>query len=94
MKTNSIPAMIMLAAGLIACIAGIRAHMDVTDFMIMLLIVLFIFYFLGCIVKIVLDKYFVEKQDEETTDGEEPQEGEENASEADEKETASDEDGE
>lgn len=95
MKTNSTPALIMLLAGSVACIAGIRAHMDVADFMKMLLIVLIVFYFLGCIVKIILDKYFAEKKDEETTDGEVPQEeGEEDedASETADEETASGED--
>ena len=44
MKTNAIPAIIMLLAGLVASLAGIGAHMDVTDFMKMLLVVLVIFY--------------------------------------------------
>ena len=60
MKTKSIPAMIMLLAGFVACIAGIRAHMDLAGFMKMLLIVLVVFYFLGSVVKIVLDKNFAE----------------------------------
>jgi hypothetical protein len=36
----------------------------------MLLVVLLIFYILGCIVKVILDKNFKEMQKEETTDGE------------------------
>lgn len=71
MKTNAIPAIIMLLAGLVASVAGIGAHMDVTDFMKMLLAVLVIFYVIGWGAKIVIDKFFAETQEEETTDGEE-----------------------
>ena len=77
MKTKSVPAIIMLSAGFIACIAGMYAHMEVAGFMKMLLIVLIVFYILGCIVKVILDKNFAEMQDEETTDGEEVQSDEE-----------------
>ena len=87
MKTKSVPAIVMLLAGFIACIAGIRTHMDTAGFMRMLLVVLVVFYLLGCIVKMILDKNFAETQDQETTDGEEPQEDAE-ASESDEEESA------
>lgn len=69
MKTKTIPALIMLLAGFIACLAGIRAHMEAAAFMKMLFIVLLIFYILGCIVKAIIDKNFEEMQKEETTDG-------------------------
>lgn len=89
MKTKSIPAIIMLLAGLVACIAGMAAHMEVSDFMKMLLIVLILFYVLGSVVKVILDRNFAEMQDEETTDGEALQDGEEDAKDAaDENETA------
>lgn len=77
MKTKSVPAVIMLIAGFIACVAGMIAHMEVAGFMKMLLVVLILFYILGCIVKLVLDKNFAEMQDEETTDGEETEDNEE-----------------
>lgn len=77
MKTKSVPAIIMLTAGFIACIAGMYAHMEVAGFMKMLLIVLIVFYILGCLVKMVLDKNFAEVPEEETTDGEEVQSDEE-----------------
>ncbi len=67
MKTKSVPALIMLLAGAIACIAGIASHLDVAGFVKMLLIVLIVFYLLGCIVKMILDSNF---KTEETTDGE------------------------
>ena len=76
MRTKSVPAIIMLLAGFIACIAGMAAHMDVAGFMKMLLIVLIAFYILGCVVKVILDRNFAMMQDEETTDGEEVQEEE------------------
>ena len=76
MKTKSIPAFIMLLAGAIACIAGIASHLDVAGFVKMLLIVLIVFYFLGCIVKIILDSSCKE-EDKETTDGETASEDEE-----------------
>lgn len=88
MKTKPIPAIIMLVAGFVACIAGMNAHMEVADFLKMLLIVLIVFYVLGCIVKQIVDKNFMEIEEDETTDGEET-EGEDE-SEADE-ETESDE---
>lgn len=72
MKTKSVPALIMLLAGFITCIAGIAGHMEIVRFTKMLLIVLIVFYFLGCIVKMILDKNFKEEEkEEETTDGEE-----------------------
>lgn len=71
MKTKPIPALIMLTAGLVACVAGIAGHMETVKFTQMLLGVLVGFYVLGCIVKIILDKNFPEMKEEETTDGEE-----------------------
>ena len=82
MKTRALPAIIMLLAGFIACLAGIRAHMEVTDFMKMLFWVLVIFLVIGCLAKAVIDHFFAETQEEETTDGEES--GEEEDGQADE----------
>lgn len=75
MKTKSIPAIIMLTAGCIACIVGITGYMETERFMKMLFVVLIVFYFLGCIVKIILDKNFQEMK-EETTEGDETAEKE------------------
>lgn len=71
MKRKLIPALITLTAGFIACIAGILAHMETTDFMIMLLVVLILFYILGSIIKIVVDIGFKEMQTEEDGESEE-----------------------
>lgn len=85
MKTKPIPAIIMLIAGFIACLAGMNAHMEVADFLKMLLFVLIVFYILGCIVKQIIDKNFMEMLEEETTDGEETKEEEESETEEDKK---------
>lgn len=92
MKTKTIPAIIMLLAGFIACLAGINAHMEVADFMKMLFIVLIIFYIFGCIVKAIVDKNFAGAQEEETTDGEGTGEDETTRTEEDETAEAEDED--
>jgi flagellar biosynthesis/type III secretory pathway M-ring protein FliF/YscJ len=55
MKTNTIPAIIMLAAGCVASVTGIMSGLDTADFLKTLLIVLVVFYIIGCIVKLVLD---------------------------------------
>lgn len=89
MNTKSIPAIVMLLAGFIACIAGMHAHMEVAGFLKMLLIVLIIFYILGCVIKLILDRNFVEVQEEETTDGDQIQ-SDEDVSEETEEENASD----
>lgn len=72
MKTKSIPAIIMLTAGVITCVAGIAAHIEPVRFTRMLLIVLVVFYVLGCIAKMIIDSNFKEEiKKEDTTDGEE-----------------------
>ena len=63
MKTKGIPAVVMLLAGFVTCIIGIVQHMETDVFIKTLLAVLIIFYVLGCIVKLVLDKNFKEMDD-------------------------------
>lgn len=70
MKTKTIPAIIMLTAGAIACVAGIIGHISTVEFTKMLLTVLVVFYIFGCIVKMIIDSNFKEMQKEETTEGE------------------------
>lgn len=76
MKTKTIPAIVMLAAGFITCVAGIVTHMETLRFLKILLAVLVIFYVLGGIVKLIIDSNFKEMK-EDTTDGEEASEEEE-----------------
>ena len=44
MKTKPIPAIVMLVAGLVVCIAGMAGHMETGRFVKMLLVVLIVFY--------------------------------------------------
>lgn len=62
MKTNSVPAVIMLTAGLIDCIISICYHLTLGEFLKQLLIVLIIFYLIGCVVKIIIDCNFKEME--------------------------------
>lgn len=66
MKTKTLPVILMLVAGAIACILGFVYHYETTDFFAMVLIVLVVFYMLGCIAKGVIDKNFADfgKKDE------------------------------
>ncbi len=65
MKTNALPAVIMLTAGLIDCICSILCHMPTDRFIRQLLLVLIIFYVIGCVVKIILDSNFKDMETEE-----------------------------
>ena len=68
MKTKSIPAIVMLAAGFVTCVAGILTHMESIRFFKILIAVLIIFYIIGCVAKVIIDRNFKEME-EETTDG-------------------------
>lgn len=68
MKTNYVPAIIMLLAGLVDCILAIGKNMSLVDFTRQLLLVLVIFLIIGWIARIVLDKtmkIFADKKEEE-----------------------------
>ena len=56
MKTNGVPAMVMLLAGFVDCLIAIRTHMTLGSFTRQLFLVLVIFYIIGCVVKIILDR--------------------------------------
>lgn len=77
MKTKAVPAVIMLTAGLIDCILSIYCQLSLWRFTWQLLVVLVIFYILGCVVQIILDKNFAGMQEteepvEENAKGDEP----------------------
>ncbi len=72
MNTKPVPAIVMLLGGAIACIFGMVYHYSVKHFITTLLVVLIIFYVIGCIVKIILDKNF--KEMDEAAEEEEPAE--------------------
>lgn len=78
MKTNYLPAIIMLCAGFVDCLMAIKNHLSLQEFTIELLSVLVIFYVVGIIIKIVLDRSFqVMEEEENPDDGNEAQETDE-----------------
>jgi flagellar biosynthesis/type III secretory pathway M-ring protein FliF/YscJ len=70
-KTKSLPAIIMLVAGLIDCIFSIYYHLSLWEFTRQLLLVLIIFYLIGCVVAIVIDINFKAMEEEEGEEKEE-----------------------
>lgn len=91
MKTKPIPAIVMLIAGFVTCIMSIRYHLELKVFTKTLLLVLIAFYFLGIVIKIILDKNFPEMKEEEQEDANQKQEqtddGSEKETETDQQET-------
>jgi hypothetical protein len=63
MKTKPIPAIVMLTAGAVCSVVGIVQHLSFGLYIKYLFFVLVVFYILGCIVKLVLDKGFRVMQD-------------------------------
>ena len=75
MKTKEIPAIVMLLAGGVYCLIGIRYQIPLMDFSVQLLIVLLAFWIIGGIVRMVLDKFMGEI--EEKAESEEEKDAEE-----------------
>lgn len=94
MKTNGVPAIIMLAAGFIDCVIAILTHMSLWNFTRQLLLVLVLFYVIGCMVKMIIDRNFKDMEDDqngkETEEPKEDQEEEENPKEQENTEQAKD----
>ncbi len=63
MKTKSIPTIIMLLGGAVACVLGLINQYEPMSFFTMILGVLVVFYVLGCVVKMILDKNFKVEED-------------------------------
>ena len=80
MKTNYVPALVMLLAGGVYCLLGIFYQTPLLEFSIQLLTVLIIFWIIGGIIRIVLDKYMGEVKDPSKEEDEE-ESSEEDASE-------------
>ena len=60
MKTKDLPAMVMLLAGGVYCLIGIRYQISLMDFLVQLLVVLLIFWIFGGIIRMFLDKFMGE----------------------------------
>ena len=85
MKTNGVPAIIMLAAGFIDCVIAILTHMSLWNFTRQLLLVLVLFYVIGCVVKMIIDRNFKEMEEskeEQEAEGSGEQENTEQAKDA------------
>lgn len=63
MKTKEIPALVMLLAGGVYCLIGIRYQIPLMDFSVQLLVVLLIFWMIGGIVRMILDRFMGEIED-------------------------------
>ena len=60
MRTNYVPAIVMLLAGAVYCLIGLSSGTPLLDFTVQLLIVLLVFYVLGGIIRMVLDRFMGE----------------------------------
>lgn len=90
MKTNGIPAIVMLLAGFVDCLIAIRTHMTLGNFTRQLFLVLLIFYVIGCTVKLILDRNMKAMEEVKTVKeelGEKEKEGDESQEEATEDDT-------
>ena len=76
MKTKHVPALVMLLAGAVASLLMLIWKVDFFHFTRNLLIILIVFYILGCIVRVILDRNFKDME-EEAPEGEEENENEE-----------------
>ena len=90
MKTNGVPAMVMLLAGFVDCLIAIRTHMALGSFTRQLFLVLVIFYIIGCVVKIILDRNIDKMEDVKTVEEELPEEKEQTDGSQEEKATEDD----
>lgn len=76
MKTNYVPAIVMLCAGFIDCLFAIYNHLELGQFVKELLIVLIIFLIIGYIIKFVMDKFFHEETDKDNNENQDVKEEE------------------
>ena len=69
-KTTLIPPFIMLAAGAITMISAVMEKLSLNRMLLRTLIVMFVFCIIGYIVKMILDKFAVVKEDTVSDEGE------------------------
>ena len=72
MNTRNIPALVMLTAGLVAGIVMFRMHYSLYTMSWVILLVFAVFYVLGCLIRLMLDKFGMqqEKKKEAEREGE------------------------
>ena len=74
MNTRNIPALVMLTAGLVAGIVMFRMHYSLYTMSWVILLVFAVFYVLGCLIRLMLDKFGMQKKKEAEQEGEAAQE--------------------
>ena len=76
MNTRNIPALVMLTAGLVAGIVMFRMHYSLYTMSWVILLVFAVFYVLGCLIRLMHDKFGMqqEKKKEAEQEGEAAQE--------------------
>ena len=67
-KFRNIPAIITLLAGFITCVIMIICQYSVISFLWILILVMVIFYVLGTLVRVILNRFFAEKLEENKDD--------------------------
>lgn len=77
MKTKHVPALVMLLAGAVASLLMLIWKVDFFHFTRNLLIILIVFYILGSIIRVILDRNFKDMDEENPEGEEENEEGEE-----------------
>ena len=85
MKTKDLPAIVMLLAGGVYCLIGILYRIPLMEFLVQLLIVLFVFWVFGGIVRMFLDRFIgeiEEKAKEDEAEETDENEGEESVEES------------
>lgn len=77
MKTKTIPALITLTAGLITCIVSFLSNVSMEKFVASLFLTVLIFFMLGSVIKLVLDRNFPPEPEEMEAEENEEQQPEE-----------------
>lgn len=65
MNTRNIPALVMLTAGLVAGIVMFRMHYSLYTMSWVILLVFAVFYVLGCLIRLMLDKLGMQQEKKE-----------------------------
>ena len=65
MNTRNIPALVMLTAGLVAGIVMFRMHYSLYTMSWVILLVFAVFYVLGCLIRLMLDKFGMQQEKKE-----------------------------
>ena len=67
-KFRNIPAIITLLAGFITCVIMIICQYTIVSFLWILVLVMVVFYALGTMVRVILNRFFAEKIEENKED--------------------------